>query len=175
MGSQHPSLCCILRPDIFWGLWMYLLHAHTVVFLVLLPEPAGGHWVNYAMSGAVGLWIPGPHILHCSWTSFVVCVLAIWMGMWGGRCWPSCYWIDQSIKSHNAPVPYPTMHHSEQKCAQFCSEWCIVGYGAGELWDVWTVKCELSWLILARHADIRCICGQFNPLRLSDTYMPKVN
>ena len=24
--------------------------------------------------------------------------------------------IDQSHKSHNTPVPYPTIHHSEQKC-----------------------------------------------------------
>ena len=31
-------------------------------------------------------------------------------------------------KSHNAPVPYPTMHHSEQKCVHFYSEWCIAGY-----------------------------------------------
>ena len=44
---------------------------------------------------------------------------------------------DQSHKSHNAPVPYPTMHHSEQKCAHFCSEWYIVAYGTGALWDLW--------------------------------------
>ena len=36
---------------------------------------------------------------------------------------------EQSHKSHNALVPYPTMHHSERKCAHFCSEWCILGYG----------------------------------------------
>ena len=36
-----------------------------------------------------------------------------------------------------APVPYPTMHNSEQKCVHFCSEWCIVGYGTGALWDSW--------------------------------------
>ena len=36
---------------------------------------------------------------------------------------------DQIHKSNNAPVQYHTMHHSEQKCAHFCSEWCIVGYG----------------------------------------------
>ena len=42
--------------------------------------------------------------------------------------------IDQSHKSHNAPDPYPTMHHSEQKCAHFCSEWFNVGYGTGALW-----------------------------------------
>ena len=28
---------------------------------------------------------------------------------------------------------YPTMHHSEQKCAHFCSERCIVRYGTGAL------------------------------------------
>ena len=45
--------------------------------------------------------------------------------------------IDYSHKSHNAPIPYPTTHHSEQKCAHFCSEWCIVGYGTGALWGLW--------------------------------------
>ena len=43
--------------------------------------------------------------------------------------------IDPADKSHNAPVPYPTMHHSEQKCAHFCSECCIVGYVTGSSWD----------------------------------------
>ena len=51
-----------------------------------------------------------------------------------GSLW---WWIKHSGKSHNSPVPYPTMHHSEQKCAHFCSEWCIVGYGTGALWDFW--------------------------------------
>ena len=45
--------------------------------------------------------------------------------------------IDQFHKSQNAPVPYPTMLHSEQKCAHFCSEWNIVGYGTGAFWDLW--------------------------------------
>ena len=39
-------------------------------------------------------------------------------------------------KSHNAPLPYLIIHHSEQKCAHFCSEWCIVGYGTGALVDL---------------------------------------
>ena len=34
--------------------------------------------------------------------------------------------IDQSKKSHNAYVAYPIMHHSEQKCAHFSSEWSIL-------------------------------------------------
>ena len=29
-----------------------------------------------------------------------------------------------------------TMLHSEQKCAHFCSEWSIVGYGKGACWDL---------------------------------------
>ena len=39
-------------------------------------------------------------------------------------------------------VSYPTMHHSEQKCSHFCSEWCIVGYGTDALWDLsdWDVE-----------------------------------
>ena len=39
--------------------------------------------------------------------------------------------IDQFHTSHNVHVPCPTMHHSEQKCAQFSAEWCIEGYGNG--------------------------------------------
>ena len=27
------------------------------------------------------------------------------------------------------------MHRSEQKCAQFYTEWCIMEYGEGALWD----------------------------------------
>ena len=36
-------------------------------------------------------------------------------------------------KSQNAPGPYPTIHHSEQKCAHFCSELCTVGYRANAI------------------------------------------
>ena len=43
-------------------------------------------------------------------------------------------------KSYNAPVPYPTMNHSEQKWAYFCPEWCIVGYVIGAWWDL----CNMS-------------------------------
>ena len=28
-------------------------------------------------------------------------------------------------------------HYSDQKCAHVCSEWCVVGYGAGASWDLW--------------------------------------
>ena len=33
--------------------------------------------------------------------------------------------------------PLSTIHHSEQKCAHFCSEWCVVGYGIGALCGLW--------------------------------------
>ena len=45
-------------------------------------------------------------------------------------------------KSHNAPVPYPTMHQclipqcTISQCTHFCSGWCIVGYGTSALWDL---------------------------------------
>ena len=42
--------------------------------------------------------------------------------------------IGQSHKSHNAPVPYLTMQHSEQKCAHFCSECCC------GIWDMRIVE-----------------------------------
>ena len=48
-------------------------------------------------------------------------------------------------KSQNAPVPYPTMFHSEQICAHFCSEWSIVGYGTGAFWDLWHVLFRVFW------------------------------
>ena len=59
-----------------------------------------------------------------------------------------------------------TMHHSEQKCTHFCSEWCIVEYGTGALWDlrdwsilygqgqhsslptVWRIMRLVRWLVL---------------------------
>ena len=50
---------------------------------------------------------------------------------------PSTFFNNQMHRSHNAPVPCPTMRHSKQKCAHFCSEWCIVGDGTGALWDLW--------------------------------------
>ena len=51
---------------------------------------------------------------------------------------------DQSHKSQNISFPYPTKHHSEQKCAHFCSEWCIVRYGPGALWDLWIWSSEAT-------------------------------
>ena len=49
-------------------------------------------------------------------------------------------------KSHNAPVPYPTMHHSVQTCAHFYSECCIVGYETAALWDLsdWSTPSSMS-------------------------------
>ena len=39
------------------------------------------------------------------------------------------------------------MHHSEHKCAYFCSKRCILGYGTGTLWDLWIWSIEqcLNW------------------------------
>ena len=53
-------------------------------------------------------------------------------------------WIDLIHKSQNAPVPCPTMIHSDEKCAHFCSEWSIVGYGKGVFWDFFTIEPPLN-------------------------------
>ena len=51
--------------------------------------------------------------------------------------------IDLINKSQNVPVPYPSILYSEQKCAYFCSEWSIVGYGAGASWDLWNWSIDI--------------------------------
>ena len=51
----------------------------------------------------------------------------IWVSWW----W-SCF-VNYSYKFRNAPVPHPTMHHSEQKCAHM----------NGVLWDVEQVHCGI--------------------------------
>ena len=44
------------------------------------------------------------------------------------------------------------MHHSEQKCAHFCSEWCFVGYGADASWDMWICSLDItSFPVRARY------------------------
>ena len=49
--------------------------------------------------------------------------------------------IDLLHKSHNVPVPYPTMHHFvTEMCTQvhiFVTKRCIVGYLSNALWDLW--------------------------------------
>ena len=44
---------------------------------------------------------------------------------------------DQFRKSQSSHVPYPTLLHSEQKCAHFCSERSILGYRTAAFWGLW--------------------------------------
>ena len=62
-------------------------------------------------------------------------------------------------KSHNAPVPYPTMHHSEQKCAHFCSQWWIMGYGKGALWEM----CDWSIVLTCSETGILKVSNRKGP------------
>ena len=75
--------------------------------------------------------------------------------------------IIQSQKSDIAPVPYPTVDHSEQKCAHFFSEWCIVGHWTGAVWDsechkiidgILTYQFYIEWAILdSIHEQVQSI------------------
>ena len=71
----------------------------------------------------------------------------------------------QPHKCHIAPVPYPTIPHSEQKFAYLCPEWSIMGYGTGALWDLviglhWTLIYINVYLLL----NIKCF-GKLTKLR----------
>ena len=61
--------------------------------------------------------------------------------------WQGVVSIDQSHKSHNAPVPYPTMHHFvTEMCTRVhisVTKWCIVGYLPDALWDLWDWSIEI--------------------------------
>ena len=66
---------------------------------------------------------------------------------------------DQFHKSQTAPVSYPTILHSKQKCAHFCFEWSIVGYETSTFWDLWIRPitflepghhCACRWPIIRR-------------------------
>ena len=50
-------------------------------------------------------------------------------------------WIVMLNKSHNAPIPHPTIHHFiTVKCLRVhisVTKWCIVGYLSDALWDMW--------------------------------------
>ena len=59
------------------------------------------------------------------------------------------WWTDNFNTSHNAHVPYHTIHHWEQKCAHFCSE-CYM------LWDMGNVQCEICEIVQLSQNKIKC-------------------
>ena len=59
------------------------------------------------------------------------------------------WWTDNFHKSHNAHVPYHTIHHWEQKCAHFCSE-CFM------LWDMGHVQCEICEIVQLSQNKTKC-------------------
>ena len=101
------------------------------------------HYIRLPLHGQ-GSWVYNPNLLKMH---FVLVV------------------IDQSHKSHSAPGPCPTMYHSEQKCAHFCSEWCIVGYGTAALWDLWIRAIECNLVIIFGSNNQSCTCLNRTALR----------
>ena len=68
------------------------------------------------------------------------------------------FWIDQLHTSHNAPVPYPTMHHFvTEMCTHVhisVTKWCIVGYlpALAYLWDQNVIN--FAWKLLLPHHSL---------------------
>ena len=103
-------------------------------------------WTN----GWANNWYAGDlrrHHVHydvtvMSWSmSFGLRVLskAWWLSRWYGWLFMCKDSIDLSHKSHNVPVPYPTIHHFVTECAPVCTfllkmvhceifVWCMVGF-----------------------------------------------
>ena len=60
------------------------------------------------------------------------------------------YSYNQLHKSHNAAVPYPTIHHIVTEmctCVHiYVTKWCIVGYLSDALWYLWLVSSQNIFL-----------------------------
>ena len=72
-------------------------------------------------------------------------------------------------KPQDWPLPNPTMHHSEQKCAHFCSEWHIVKYGTAALWDLYYrfIPCQSQTAQISRYAFKSLIIAMKSPYQSS--------
>ena len=69
------------------------------------------------------------------------------------------------LPRHSGSTPerlYPTIHHSEQKCPHFCSEWWIAGYETVTLLDLWDCSIPLEVFCWNPEADKKMFHGYFN-------------
>ena len=97
----------------------------------------------------MGLWIAVPSsqwnvIITCPVTFIAAVKGTLWVPTWK---WLPRNWavgslsIDPSHKSHNAPVPYPLMHH-------FVTEMCTFLLQNGALWDICLMLCRICEMAL---------------------------
>ena len=79
--------------------------------------------------------------------------------------------IDPFHISHNAPVPYPIIHHF---VAEMCThvhisvtKGCIVGYLSDALWDLWNGSVKLIWppIILRSTISLHSHCTICNHIQ----------
>ena len=58
--------------------------------------------------------------------------------------------VELLYKSHNTPVPYPTMQHFvTEMCScvhRSVTKWRFVGYLSDALWDLWGRYCSIFWV-----------------------------
>ena len=126
-------------------------------------SPHKGQWNGALMFSLICVWIQGwvnnreadDLGRHCIHYDVTVMRKRAWKRRRGGvhfvavsMCWGMMSALIHTY--HNAPLPYLTMHHSKQKCAHFCFEWCNVGYGRGTLW-IWPIRTHCSQIY--QHGD----------------------
>ena len=129
--------------------WLYFPSPVKCIYrsnrILVITATADGPASNGARWSADTVLIPSSqwNVITCSSTLYSYSQRNAWQIP--AFRWLHSVWVMGLIhKSHSAPVPYPTMHHSEQKCAHFCSDWCILGYGTGALWDLWDWSIEFT-------------------------------
>ena len=84
--------------------------------------------ISQSVSSRLNFFVAGAMAQSIKW--LIICEQGTWLP-WNGRIGSWNLHRDNQISHQHAPVPYPAMLHSEQKCAHFCSEWSIVVYGTG--------------------------------------------
>ena len=135
ISSHQPHDCSLNRlftKAIDAARWCFL----RVNGLCEGNSPVTGELPGQRTSNAENVSIWWRH--HVEYISRIMHMFFLFVAVW--------HWsIDQCHKSQNGPVPYPTMLHSVQKCAHFCSEWHIVGYGTSVLLDLYPYHLELFW------------------------------
>ena len=103
----------------------------TIMMTFVGGRVSGAQKRNYSMRGSMASELTTRDVedyvfLNWSWRK-MQCMLR-----WKCANWSDL--IDHSHISDNTSVLYPTMFHSEQKCAHPCYECCIVGYGTDALY-----------------------------------------
>ena len=161
---KHPQreIIDVIEKYMFWILWdkctllfstpasIMALKYKANEYLSKLPMHICVNWIFFKINSPNLCLYLIDEVLRIIWTVISHCLFyMIFMPSVSCVLWTIVestyvhgpFVVDQSHKSHNAPVPYPTMHHFLTEmctCVHISvTKWCIVGYLSDALWDLW--------------------------------------